>query len=272
MFFVLLKDPLAAQKAECWSDVSPCRALAWCWDTVHRGRERGRSSKKLKDFPSQKYQVQKTLEVLQSRRVRLDPHTQSRFVLYRETFPWAQCVWDLFQSLWCFQSTNQNIIITQNVFPVGHDMFCSRPQEVSDAPNPLMPPWSAEPWKGSFPMALQIVLWSRWKDFLTGNTNLLTTHPDLATLNIIPFLCMFQQPGQVRNSWEVQSYRIQALLWKGEEVLCPWWSAGTLSWMPAVSKMWQLGLVWKCLLCSVSYISPSHLSFALPGESVSATK
>lgn len=59
----------------------------------------GKKLKKVEDFSSQKYQVQKTLEVLQSRRVRLDPHIQSRFVLYREAFPWAQCVWDLFQSL-----------------------------------------------------------------------------------------------------------------------------------------------------------------------------
>lgn len=99
---------------------------------------------------------------------------------------------------------------------------------------------------------MNYVLWSHWKDFLAGNTNLLVPHPDLATLHNTSFLCMFQQPGQVDNSWEVQGYT-GARLFCGREgrVLCPPWAPGTISWVPAVSKMWQhwSGLKMCAVLC-----------------------
>lgn len=82
-------------------------------------------------------------------------------------------------------------------------------------------PGVQSPGRGSIPMALQTVLWSHWKDFLAGNTNLLTPHSDLAALHNTSFLCMFQQPGQEEDSWEVQSYRSKALLWKGKEGAVP---------------------------------------------------
>lgn len=73
-----MKSPLAAQGAEHWSEVSLGRALVWGWGIqCTEGRKMSRNTqKKLKDFPSQTYKVQKTLEALQRRRVRLGPRIQ----------------------------------------------------------------------------------------------------------------------------------------------------------------------------------------------------
>lgn len=65
---------------------------------------------------------------------------------------------------------------------------------------------------------------------------------------------MLQQPGQVENSWEAQSYRSKALLWKEKEGAVPsmsiWYTLlGANSQQNVAGLVWFENLTQLPLLC-----------------------